>query len=84
MAAKHRLRCQNAFSTLCRLWSQSGLSFADIFSFSLAESPAVSQLDWLLEELPGHHNPHRPPVNAEPEFLVSDLQLENDLRLCLP
>jgi hypothetical protein len=60
-----------------------GCHFSDIFSFPLAESPAVSQLDWLLEELTGHHNPHRS-VNAEPEFLVSDLQLENDLRLCLP
>ena len=31
----HRFRCRDAFSTLCRLWSQSGLSFSLIFSLLL-------------------------------------------------
>ena len=60
-----------------------GCHFSDIFSFSLAESPAASQLDWLLEELLGYHNPYLP-VNTAPEFLVSALQLESNPLLCLP
>ena len=56
-----------------------------IFSLFLGRNNElhISLIGFLKSSLAYYHNPDRP-VNAEPEFLVSDLQLESNLLLCLP